>query len=66
MQHYPECGWTTHVPLHVLYDELQVITNGFTHQLIYVLADTEHYMVLPHGLIEGSDGRDFVHSHYEI
>lgn len=65
-QHCPEFGWTTNVPLHVLYMQLQVIVGGYAHQLLYVLFDIKHDLVLPHGLGEGSDGRDLVCSHYDI
>jgi len=61
-----ECGWTTNVPLNVLCVDLQVITNGNAHQLLYVLVDIQHDLILPHGMGEGSDGRDLVCLHYYI
>lgn len=35
-------------------------------QLLYVLVNIKHDLVLPQGLCEGFDGRDLVHSHYDI
>ena len=58
VQYYPKCAWTTDVLLHVLCTQLQVIMGGFVHQLFNVPIDLQHDLVLPHGLSEGSDGRD--------
>ena len=59
--------WLDHdVPLHVLYVEMQLIIGGFTHQLLYVLVDIHHDLVLPHGLGEDFNGMDLVCSHYDI
>ena len=53
-EHCPKCGWTIHVPLHFLCDEMQVITGGYVHQLLYALVDIKHDLVLPHGLVRVS------------
>jgi len=45
---------------------MQVIIGGYAHQIFYVRVDIQHDLVLSHALGEGSDGRDLVHSHYEI
>ena len=61
-----ECGWNNDVPFHVLYANLQFIASGYAHQLLYVLVDIQHDLVLPQGLCEDSDGMDLVHSHNDI
>lgn len=65
-QHYPECGWTTNVLLHIFCAQLQVITGGLSHKLLYVLVDLQQDLVLFHDLSEGYDRRDSLCPHYAI